>query len=61
MKKGVARPDAFSVAMFCAGAIMIFLPLLRMAGIVTVLASAAYYLTMIIIRLIESARRRSKA
>ena len=60
MKKGVARPDAFSVAMFAAGVIMTFLPLLRMAGIVAVLAAAAYYLTMTIIRLIKSARRRSK-
>ena len=54
----LARPDAFAIALLAAGALMFFLPLLRMAGFVTVIAAVAYWLTMIAIRAFFAARSR---
>jgi hypothetical protein len=47
--------------MFAAGVVMFFLPLLRMAGFIAVLAAAAYYVTILIVRTIDLSRKRPRS
>jgi hypothetical protein len=44
-------PDTFAIGLLLFGLALFFAPLLRMAGIVAVVAAIAYWLVMIAVRL----------
>jgi hypothetical protein len=48
--KGTLRPDGFALGLLVLGIIMFFVPLMRMPGLVSVLASLAYWATMVVVR-----------
>ena len=59
MKGHLLRPDAFCIGLVVLGAIMFFVPLTRIAGVVAIVAALAYWLTMLIVRAFYSSRNRS--
>ena len=51
------RPDGFAMGLFLFGLVLLFVPLLAMPGLIAMLAAPAYWLTMVVVQLVQ--RRRS--
>ena len=52
----ILQPDGFSIGLFLLGVVMLFVPLMLMPGLVAVLASLAYWLTMVLVKVIHRRR-----
>ena len=56
MKSNVLRPDGFAVSLFALGLVMVVVPMLLIPGLVSMLAAAGYWLTMLVVGFIRRGR-----
>jgi hypothetical protein len=52
VKSGLFRPDDFALGLFGFGVVMLFLPMLRMPGLAAMLAAVAYWVAMVVVKVI---------
>ena len=49
---GILRPDGFAIGLFVFGAIMLFVPLMMMPGLLAMIAAPVYWLTMVVAKVV---------
>jgi hypothetical protein len=49
----ILRPDGFAIGLFALGIAILFVPLMIIPGFVAILAAIAYWLTMVLVKLIQ--------
>jgi hypothetical protein len=54
--KSLFRPDGFAIGLFAVGVIMLFVPLMLIPGLTAILAAGAYWLTMMVVKLVYRRR-----
>ena len=52
----ILRPDCFAIGLFLLGVVMLFAPLMVMPGLIATLAASAYWLTIVVVKLVHRRR-----
>jgi hypothetical protein len=55
--KDIVRPDGFAIGLFLLGIVLLFVPLMVMPGLAAIVSAFAYWLTMMVVKVMH--RRRS--
>ena len=56
MRVQFLKPDGFAIGLFVVGIVMVFLPMMLMPGLIAMIASFGYWLTMVIVRAVHRRR-----
>jgi hypothetical protein len=51
--KDIIRPDGFAIGLFLLGVAMLFVPLMVMPGLVAMLSASAYWLTILVVKVVQ--------
>jgi hypothetical protein len=51
--KSVLRPDGFAAGLFLFGLILLFVPLMAMAGVIVLLSAIAYWIIMMAVKAMQ--------